>query len=118
MVPGYISLVILPGQPQTYCLSWNFGMTAKPVNQHDLWHPNPRHDPDAFRVRAAIVVEDRNMPPNWAKHMFRKKVFGRLDSIERVFARDRGVTVGAWAVAICHDYRGVAGYQQTEMVRQ
>ena len=29
----------LPGQPQTYCLSWNFGMTAKPVNQHDLCIP-------------------------------------------------------------------------------
>src|SRR5262249_33703358 len=28
----------LPGQPETYCLSWNFGMTQKPVNQHDLWH--------------------------------------------------------------------------------
>ena len=77
----------LPGQPETYCLSWNFGMTAKPVNQHDLWHPNPRHDPDAFRDRAAIVVEDRNMPPSNAKHMVRKKVFGRLESLER---SDRG----------------------------
>jgi 4-amino-4-deoxy-L-arabinose transferase-like glycosyltransferase len=90
----------LPGQPETYCLSWNFGMTGKPVNQHDLWHPNPRHDPDAFRNRVAIVVEDRNMPPNWAKQMFRKKVFGRLDSIERVFAHEHGVTVGAWAISI------------------
>ncbi len=107
----------LPGQPETYCLSWNFGMTAKPVNQHDLWHPNPRHDPDAFRARAAIIVEDRNMPPNWAKHMVRKKVFGRLDSIECVFANERGVTVGAWAISICHDYHGVAGYQQNRMVR-
>jgi 4-amino-4-deoxy-L-arabinose transferase-like glycosyltransferase len=108
----------LPGQPDTYCLSWNFGMTAKPVNQHDLWHPNPRHDPDAFRDRVAIVVEDRNMPPNWAKHMVRKKVFGRLDSIDSVLADERGVTVGAWDISICHDYHGVAGYHQNGTVRQ
>ena len=63
----------LPGQPETYCLSWNYGMTAKPVNQHDLWHPNPRHEPAAFQARAAIVVEDANMPPNRAKHMFQKR---------------------------------------------
>jgi Dolichyl-phosphate-mannose-protein mannosyltransferase len=107
----------LPGQPETYCLSWNFGMTPKPVNQHDLWHPNPRHDPGAFRARTAIVVDDRNMPPNWAKHMFRKKVFGRLDSIEQVTANERGAIVGAWEISICHDYHGVAGYQQNPMVR-
>jgi Dolichyl-phosphate-mannose-protein mannosyltransferase len=107
----------LPGQPDTYCLSWNFGMTARPVNQHDLWHPNPRHDPDAFRDRVAIVVDDRNMPPSNAKHMVRKKVFGRLESLDEVQAHDHGALVGAWAISICHDYHGVAGYQQNGMVR-
>jgi Dolichyl-phosphate-mannose-protein mannosyltransferase len=102
----------LPGQPETYCLSWNYGMTPQPVNQHDLWHPNPRHDPAAFRARAAIVVEDANMPPNWAYHMFQKRVFGSLESTERVTVRERGVIVGAWDISICHDYRGVADYQQ------
>ena len=102
----------LPRQPETYCLSWNFGMTPKPVNQHDLWHPNPRHDPDAFRNRAAIVVDDRNMPPNNAKLMVRKNVFGRLESLEAVTVDERGVTVGSWDIAICHDYHGVAGYRQ------
>ena len=87
-------------------------MTPQPVNQHDLWHPNPRHDPAAFRARAAIVVEDANMPPNWAYHMFQKRVFGSLESTERVTVRERGVIVGAWDISICHDYRGVAGYQQ------
>ena len=107
----------LPGQPETYCLSWNFGMTPQPVNQHDLWHPNPRHDPDAFRARAAIVVEDANMPPNWANHMFRKRVFGRLESTERVTVHERDVIVGAWDISICHDYQGIAGYKQTPVVR-
>jgi len=107
----------LPGQPETYCLSWNYGMTPLPVNQHDLWHPNPRHDPDAFRARAAIVVEDANMPPNWAVHMYRKRVFGRLESTDRVTVRERGVIVGAWDVSICHDFQGIAGYKQTPIVR-
>jgi hypothetical protein len=107
----------LPGQPETYCLSWNFGMTSQPVNQHDLWHPNPRHDPDAFRNRAAIVVEDANMPPNWAKHMNRKKVFGQLESTERVTVTERGLVVGAWDISVCHDYHGIAGYKQNSLVR-
>jgi hypothetical protein len=107
----------LPGQPETYCLSWNFGMTPQPVNQHDLWHPNPRHDPDAFRRRAAVVVEDANMPPCVAKHMVGKGVFGRLESTERLVARERGVIVGAWDISICHDYQGIAGYHQSRLVR-
>jgi hypothetical protein len=102
----------LPGQPETYCLSWNFGMTSQPVNQHDLWHPNPRHDPEAFRRKVAIVVEDANMPPNFAKQMVEKGVFGRMNVIDRVFVTDRGVIVGAWDVTLCYDYHGIAGYKQ------
>jgi hypothetical protein len=108
----------LPGQPETYCLSWNYGMTAQPVNQHDLWHPNPRHDPDAFRARVAILVEDANMPPNWANHMVRKGVFGQLDSTERVTVQERGLIVGAWDISIGRDYRGIAHYQQNRLVRR
>jgi hypothetical protein len=107
----------LTGQPETYCLSWNYGMTRHPVNQHDLWHPNPRHDPEPFRARAAVVVEDANMPPNVANHMIRKGVFGRLDSTERVTVLERGVIVGAWDISVCHDYRGIAGYKQSPLVR-
>ena len=107
----------LPGQPETYCLSWNFGMTPQPVNQHDLWHPNPRHDPDAFRSRAAIVVEDGNMPPNWAKQMLDKQVFGSLDSAERLTVSERSLVVGSWDISICHDYHGVAGYKQNPQPR-
>jgi hypothetical protein len=107
----------LPGQPETYCLSWNFGMTAKPVNQHDLWHPNPRHEPDAFRNRTAVIIDDNNMPPNNAKRMIRKDVFGRIESLEDVNVEERGALVGSWAIAICHDYHGVAGYKQNGMGR-
>jgi hypothetical protein len=102
----------LPGQPETYCLSWNFGMTPQPANQHDLWHPNPRHDPEAFRDRAAIMVEDANSPASWARQQVRKKVLGRMESTERVTAYENGIAVGAWDISVCHDYHGVAGYKQ------
>jgi 4-amino-4-deoxy-L-arabinose transferase-like glycosyltransferase len=107
----------LPGQPETYCLSWNYGMTSQPVNQHDLWHPNPRHDPDAFRNRPVVVVDDANMPPSYSKHMVKKGVFGRLESLDRLVVRERGVIVGAWDIAICQDYHGVAGYKQNPLSR-
>ncbi len=107
----------LPGQPKTYCLSWNFGMTPQPVNQHDLWHPNPRHDPEAFRGRAVLIVEDGNMPPNYAKLMVKKGVFGHMDAIDRVFVKDRGLIVGAWDVTVCYDYHGIKGYKQNGMKR-
>jgi 4-amino-4-deoxy-L-arabinose transferase-like glycosyltransferase len=104
----------LPGQPDTFCLSWNYGMTARPVNQHDLWHPNPRHDPEAFSGRPFLVVEDANMPPNYATILYHKQVIGRVEPVERIVVRERGVTVGAWDITVCHDYHGVAGYQQNE----
>jgi 4-amino-4-deoxy-L-arabinose transferase-like glycosyltransferase len=107
----------LPGQPETYCLSWNFGMTSAPVNQHDLWHPNPRHDPEAFKNRTAVIVEDSNMPPNSALNMKKKGVFGTLDSTERVIVRERGVIIGAWDITICRDYHGLAGYKQNGLAR-
>ena len=107
----------LPGQPETYCLSWNFGMTAKPVNQHDLWHPNPRHDPDAFRHRAAIVVDDATCRPTAPSTWSARRSSAGSSRLERVTVEERGVVVGAWAISICHDYHGVAGYRQNGMVR-
>jgi 4-amino-4-deoxy-L-arabinose transferase-like glycosyltransferase len=102
----------LPGQPETYCLSWNFGMTQRPVNQHGLWHPNPRNDPSAFAGRPFLVVEDANMPPNYATILYHKQVIGRIEPIERITVKERGVIVGAWDIAVCHDYHGIASYQQ------
>jgi hypothetical protein len=108
----------LPDHPETYCLAWNFGMTPQPVNQHDLWHPNPRHDPEAFRGRPALVVEDGMMPPNYAKLMVKKGVFGRNDEIDRIFVEDHGVIVGSWDITLCYDYRGTKGYKQNGMKQQ
>jgi 4-amino-4-deoxy-L-arabinose transferase-like glycosyltransferase len=102
----------LPGQPQTYCLSWNYGMTAQPVNQHDLWHPNPRHEQAAFLGRPAVIIDDSNMPPNFANQMMEKGVFGHMDSNERIFVRERGVIIGTWDISVCRDYKGLGGYKQ------
>ena len=107
----------LPGQPETYCLSWNYGMTHHPVNQHDLWHPNPRHDSHLFRGRPVVVVEDANMPPNYSLRLAHKGVVGRAEPVERVVVRDRGVIVGAWDITVCHDYRGLAGYVQSSPIQ-
>ena len=103
----------LPDQPETYCLSWNYGMTARPVNQHDLWHPNPRHDPEAFAGRPFLVVEDANMPPNYATILYHKQVIGRVEPVERIVVRERGVIVGAWDITVCHDYHGIAAISRT-----
>jgi hypothetical protein len=92
-------------------------MTSAPVNQHDLWHPNPRHEPEAFSNRTAVVVEDSNMPPSYAWHMKKKGVFRRLDSTERLIVRERGVIIGAWDISICREFRGLAGYKQNGLVR-
>jgi hypothetical protein len=102
----------LPGQPETYCLSWNFGMTDRPVNQHDLWHPNPRNDAGPFLGRPLIVVEDANMPPSYSTHLVDKGVVEGAEPIERIEVKEHGVIVGAWDITVCHGYRGLADYKQ------
>jgi hypothetical protein len=49
--------------------------------------------------------------------MHRKGVFGRLDSTERLTVRERGVIIGSWDIAICRDYKGLAGYKQNPLAR-
>src|SRR5262249_53419006 len=93
----------LPGQPETYCFSWNYGMTSRPVNQHDLWHPNPRNDPGPFLGRPVVVVEDANMPPSYSMHLAHKQVVGQMRPIERVEVKEHGVVVGAWDITVCRD---------------
>ena len=92
-------------------------MTSAPVNQHDLWHPNPRHEPEAFKNRPAVVVEDSNMPPSYSWHMNKKGVFRKLDSTERFTVREGGVIIGSWDIAICREYSGLAGYKQNKFAQ-
>jgi hypothetical protein len=85
------------------------------VNQHDLWHPNPRHEPEFFRNRPAVIVEDSNMPPSYSWVMHRKGVFRIIDSSERLTVRERGVIIGSWDIAVCRDYQGLARYKQNPL---
>jgi hypothetical protein len=96
----------LPGQPEVYCLAWSPGWVAEAVNQHDLWHPNPRHDLGAFRGRSALVVEDANSPPSYALGLVKHGVFESVGQTSRVVVRRHGVIVGVWDVTLCHGYRG------------
>ena len=52
------------------------------------------------------------MPPSYATHLLHKDVVGRIEPVERVEVRERGVIVGAWDITVCRDYHGIAGYQQ------
>jgi hypothetical protein len=107
----------LPNYPDTYCLSWNDGMTQKPVNQHDLWHPNPRNDWDAFMGRTAVVVEDCNMPPSYAASLIYNKVFRSAEKVDRIYVEQNGVVVGAWEITIVRDYLGLANYGKHRLQR-
>jgi hypothetical protein len=104
----------LPDQPEAQCLSWSPGLAAVAVNQHDLWHPNPRHDVAAFRDRPAVVVEDANHPPSYARGLVDLGVFDALGESSRVEVRRSGVLVGAWDITICRGYRGP---QDVEAIR-
>lgn len=95
-----------PGRPEAYCLSWSPGMAALALNQHDVWHPNPRHDVDLFRGRTAVVVEDAARPPSYARGLVDHGLFRRVGVPTRVVVRRGALVVGAWDVTVCHNYLG------------
>jgi hypothetical protein len=63
------------------------------------------------------VVEDANMPPSYSTHLRNKRVVDRIEPIDRIEVKERGVTVGAWDITVCHDYRGIADYRQNAPYR-
>ena len=42
----------LPGPARDLLPELELRHDAAPVNQHDLWHPNPRHDPEVLQESA------------------------------------------------------------------
>ncbi len=95
----------LPGHPQVETLAFSYTPDL-PVNQHDLWHPNPRFDVGAFRGRPALVVEDAHFRPSYADAMVRHGWFARAEPPDRLTVRERGIDVAAWDIAVAHDYQG------------
>jgi hypothetical protein len=98
-----------PGRSETYCLSWSPGMVGSVLNQHDLWHPNPRHDLDAFRGRSAVVVEEVGGPLSYARGLVELGLFARAEPAGRVVVRRGEVVIAIWNITACHDYRGPQG---------
>ena len=95
----------MPGHPEVDCLAFSDD-PYRPVNQHDLWHPNPRFDLGACRGRPALVVEDAHFRPSYADSMVKHGWFARADAPERLTVHERGVDVAAWDIALAHDYQG------------
>lgn len=105
----------LPGETEAYCLSWSPGLAATALNQHDLWHPNPRHDLDAFRHRTALVVEEPGRSAGYARTLRDLGVCGRADDPARLNVERGGLVVGSWELTVCRDYRGP---QDVELIRK
>jgi hypothetical protein len=104
----------LPGQPEVYCLSWSPGFAVRANNQHDLWHPNPRHDLDAFRNRPAVVIADASPTPNnYAKGTVRQGLFAQAGPTSRMTVRRKGLVVASWELTICRDYQGIRDVEST-----
>ncbi|HEY2157611.1 MAG TPA: glycosyltransferase family 39 protein [Isosphaeraceae bacterium] len=96
----------MPGHPEVYCLAFSYNPYGA-VNQHDLWHPNPRFDVPAFYGRPALIVEDAHFLPSYADAMVNHGWFARAEAPERFVVRERGVDVAAWDIALALDYRGL-----------
>lgn len=101
----------MTGHPEVYCLAFSYD-PYRPVNQHDLWHPNPRFDEVAFRGRPALVVEDAHFRPSYADAMVRHGWFARAEPPERLTARERGIDVASWDIAVARDYQGKPSMQR------
>jgi hypothetical protein len=96
----------MPGHPEVDCLAFSYNPYVA-VNQHDLWHPNPRFDAHVFFGRPALIVEDAHFRPSYADSMVHHGWFARAEAPERFIVRERGVDVAAWDMAVAFDYRGL-----------
>ena len=95
----------MPGHPEVYCLAFSYNPYGA-VNQHDLWHPNPRFDLDAYRGRPALVVEDAHFRPSYADSMVKHGWFARAEAPERLIVSQGGIDVAAWDIATAREYQG------------
>jgi hypothetical protein len=95
----------LPGHPETFPLNYSTKGPTYPANQHDLWRPNPRLDPDAFHGRSAVIVHELN-EANFAHRLVHDDWFDPGTPTKRVVVTRHGVPVSAWGITILHHFRG------------
>jgi 4-amino-4-deoxy-L-arabinose transferase-like glycosyltransferase len=106
----------MPGHPEVYCLAFSY-WPDRVVNQHDLWHPNPRFDLEAFRGRPAVVVGDGRMGVrSFASSMVKQGWFGSIESEDRLLVREHSQGIGAWDISIVRDYRGRPSPERWEQI--
>ena len=102
----------LPGQPETYCLSWNYGMTSRSGQPARPLASQPAARPGAVPRPAGRRGRRREHAAELFDASVNKRVVGRIEPIERVEVKEHGVIVGAWDITVCHDYRGIGDYRQ------
>ena len=97
-VPGLLS-IYTTGQPQAYSLGLMLRYDRH--SQHDLWHPNPADDAQAFRGRTFLVVgpgdPSRALTP----------AFESVGTPQEVVYRENGKALAVWYVCVCRGYRGI-----------
>ncbi len=106
----------LQDQPETYCPGWYPTSVAMTESQHDLWHPNPRDDPEEFQGRPCIVVDEAGLSSSYAGSILRHGMFDEVGPTSKVVARKNGLAVGAWNVTVCRGFRGP--HWDSEMIRR
>lgn len=102
----------LPGQPDVYSLGWSAGMAARAVDQHDFWHPNPRHDADVFHGRPAVIVERAGGQGSYAGGLVKRGIFRASETTRRIEVRRGEALVSVWHVTVCRGYQGLTGVEE------
>ena len=97
----------MKGHPDVYCLSWSPGLVAEALNQHDLWHPNPRHDAEVFRGRPVVIAEDATWGSGYARGAEWHRVVRGAGESERVLVYRGETVVAAWDIATYREFAGL-----------
>lgn len=108
----------MKGHPDVYCLSWSPGLVADALNQHDLWHPNPRHDVEVFRGRPAVIVEDASWGSGYARGAEWHRVVRGTAATERLFVHRGKVVVAAWDIAMYPEFTGLQHVAENRVLLQ
>ena len=92
----------LPGVLGAYCTGhptvYSLGRLAGDRHsQYDLW-PGPVSDPEAFRGRSFLIV---GVLPRGLE-----RAFERVERVVHVRHETNGRPIAAWAVFVCHGYKG------------
>jgi hypothetical protein len=98
----------MKGQPEVYCIGGAAAFRVAVGNQHDVWRPNPRLDPEMFIGRPAVIVEPTYLPIMFGPWTADLGLFAQASATERIMIARGKVAIASWYVTVCRDYRGLA----------